>query len=890
MVTRTSQEAQFNVGNPVQVTGTRTGYVAPDVAKYAESSSVDTPRIGPSSTDRVLGAILSVTGKLAEQAVQVSREEAYLAGSAAAISGKAESELNSNIFTKNWSTAGFRDTAGRMKAADIDADIQQSMVAMREQSPEEFQTYLAGKRKELMGSFEGMSRQQRGAMFQQAMLSDRSYIKKHAAEHYKFIIETENKSVRASIYTANANMNTAKMESPNGSAVEVYNAAVDSAYGVANASILNNPKLPTDTKAKLIGEFAQSALQSDNYALFLKMQNTGVALPDGRTAPMLSMLTQEDQNQLSGMYRESLKRTEGLRNLQYNGELVQMQASWESSSTPPQSEKSVLQFLEEGVRTGALSEGTYRSTYENFLKQMEKKTTSGALANAFVTGDQQAMLALGKTRTEGLKAWITTNAPRMTQAQIVDQLFVIGSTTQQEEAFKEVGYILAPAFAQLGNRDTMDPQAAAGIAQTLQRLDAAEQNGMQGAYASFLSAFSPEVQSKIGYIRDNLKMRADPVSAITSATARVLDESKMDPAMRTAIAQAKAGDVVKAVQDIQPRDLWDTAILGVKSVVSKDAAALLDLTVRQRWGESSLSSNSMLQQSRLEYSKALDAISKRNPSMNINEVRSLALADVKGRTLNMEWGPLVVPQGSTPQAYFGTDRSTPNDRIASAITEYLKPAAGNRVNFTFGVSGELVVQEMNQDGQAVKAAFLLDPKQIPKLVQAQQMKLNGNYQQNFGAGKVVQVGGVDMRYNGDNSANVENPSMVQFRDSLVSLGALDSISTGPIDAKVPKAVSDAARNQAFLEVSNDAAKIAKRVMTSTRLQSSAALQFFGALAYQAGADLTKRPPYKSLLGAIAARDSQAAVTALHGTPAYIAADEGARKFYDEQLQNTLKGN
>lgn len=888
MVTRTSQDVQFNQGGRTQVAGTQSGYVAPDVQQFMTTQAVETPRIGPSSTDRVLSSLLQVTGKLADQAVQVSREEAYLAGAAQASTIKSESELQTNIATSDWTTAGYRDTVGRLKAASIEAEIAEDMPQQREKSPEEFATYLAGKRNDLMGSLEGMSLQQRKAMFQQTLLNERAAIKKHGAEHYKFILETENKSIRSAIYAANTNMNTAKLESPNGSAVEVYNAAVDAAYGTANSSIVNNPKLPPQAKAKLLEEFAAAALDSDNYALFLKMQNTNTALPDGTQAPMLSMVLPEDQIKLSGMYRESLKRTEGLRNMQYQGDMAKMLADWENPTTPLQSEKDVLRFLETGIRNKVITDEKYRETLQQYYKLSEKKATQGSLANAFAVGDQRTMLALGKTRTEGLKAFVEANAARMTQPQLVDQLFTVGVNTQQEEAFKEVGYILAPAFAQLGNRETMSPDAAAGVAQTLQRLDAAEQAGLQGAYASFLSAFQPEVQTKIGYIREQLKARVDPVTAITTATARVLEEAKMEPAMRAALAQTKANDRVKAVQDIQPRDLWDTAVLGVKSLFSADAAAKLDLTVRQKWGESSLSANNMMQQARLEYSKALDQIASRSPGLGPEELKSAALADVKARTINLAWGPLVVPQGFTPQSYFGTERSTPNDRIASALTEYLKPAPGNRATFTIGVNGQLAVQEMNADGVPVKAGMLVNPKEVAKLVGLQQDKLNSAYQQNFGAGVSRPTTGGVVRYNGDNTANVDNPLMRQFRDDLADLGALDSISSTKLDPKAPKATVDAARQAAYVVTTNDAAKLAKRFMAGTQNQSDAAFKFFGALSYQGGTDVSKSAEYRPLLLSIQRRNLGEAEVNLHSTKAYKDADVKAKQYYDTQLKLMMR--
>jgi hypothetical protein len=69
-------------------------------------------------------------------------------------------------------------------------------------------------------------------MFASTMLNERAAIKKHGAEHYNFMIETESKAVQTGWKGHVQKMDTSKVESPDGSAVKVYGAAIDAGFGI----------------------------------------------------------------------------------------------------------------------------------------------------------------------------------------------------------------------------------------------------------------------------------------------------------------------------------------------------------------------------------------------------------------------------------------------------------------------------------------------------------------------------------------------------------------------------------------------------------------------------------------------------------------------------------
>lgn len=916
MVQRNSQEAQYNVGGTVQAQQSGEGMKQPDSAKFSTSQSVSAPDVGSSSSERVLQGILGVASKLADQKLQMGKEEAYLSGVAAVGTIKSEAELEANPVTKDWARSGYRDTVGRLAAADNESQIAEDMHNMREKSPEEFSDYLAEKRSALLASFQGMSLDTRKTMFAQQMMSERAAIKKHGAEHYNFVIETEQKSVQAANFAANSAMNTAKVAGPNGDASEVYGSAVDAAFTTGYSSIVLNPKLPPAAKAKLVTELASAALDSDNQAMFLKMQQTKVTLPDGSSAPMITLATPEDQLKLSGMYRESLKRTEPFRSSKYMAQQAGMQADWDNPNTPLQSEPEVLAFRDDGLRRGYMNADQGRTFLNDYYRASAKKAATGTLASAYGAGDQQTYLQLGKTSDEALDAWVGVMGKTLPMPDLVVKLLTIGNTTGQENAFRKVGQLMAPAFAQLGNRSDIDPANAASIAGVLQLLDSSERAGQQGAFSQFLSAMSTENQSKITYMRDELRKGSDPVTAIAKSTALVLEESKLTPAMRAELSQSKAKDIKAVVDEITPRGMWDSTVLGIKSLLptkgGEAATAQLALRPYEGWFENPDRVNEVMATGKLELLKKMQSLSQLNPSMSPDSLQRMALADLKVRTVPTDWGPLVVPDKFTPQQYFGVPTSTPNDRIGAAIKEYVHAGPDSRMAFSIGVGGELFATELNAKGSRVRS-YSIDPKAVAPLVQKQQDKFAAQYQEDYAGGVTRTVGNLTVQFNGANTANVENSWMKQYRIDLVNHESIRDVPYEDASGKVVDGkkvqtvgvgvsshnpnypqpgpdgkVTQAQINASFMKASNDAAVAANYAMLSARVNSEPAFRLFASLSYQSGTGFAKMESYSKMMAAIRERNAPVAAAALVQSPAYQMSHETRRKFYAKQLEDLLK--
>lgn len=912
MVQRTSQELSINSGT-VGVQQSGAGNATPDFNKFATNEVFDAPTPAEQGIgSRILASVMSAGDKLAGQKISMDRKDAYLDGMAKAGTIQSEAELNASPLMRDWQVAGYRDTMGRVAAADTEASIAADMVKNRELSPEKFADYLAQKRNELMPQWEGMTQQTRQAMFSQQLLNERAWIKKQQVEHYKFGVETETRSIKAAVSASLGSLDAAKDDAGS------YATQSDATFGVVYSSIVANPKLPIAMKGKLIGEMATYALENDHQQLYQMIHNKAVPMPDGKEHPMSDLLGWDEDVALSKANRESMQRTEVFRNADWGDRKAKMEADWENPNTPLMPIGQVEALAQDGMQRKTMNLDQYAAFKKTYYEKAEKKVVQGTLANAYVAGDQNAYLHLGKTSDEALSAYVDVLGRKMQLPQVVDNLLTIGGTTGQGNAYKKVGQLMAPAFAQIGNSDKIDPANAVAVSGVLQRIDKAEKDGKSGAFSQFLSAFDPEVQSKITLMRDNLAKGNDPTTAIAAATAQVLEDSKLTPAVRAELAAAKSKEIVKALDDVTPRGWLDTGWLYAKSFIGTqrsraNASAELATTPYHSWLENEDRVNEVAASTKFQLAQSMDEIAKANPHMATDSVVHMAKADVANRTVPTDWGPLTVPKGFTPQRYFGVGQDVGNERIASALAEFIKPSTdGGRMAFRIGVNGELMYQELNAKGRPAAPAHTIDPKSIAPMVQAQRDRIAESFKLDHGEGVTVKQNGISVNFNGDNTANVDNGWMRRVRQDLVGHEGIrdsvykdangnDTIGVGslvkpgadgqPANIKVGPdgKVTPAQISETFVRESDRAAQTATRIMGGTGLKSEAAFKLYTSLAYQSGNGFSKLKSYEPLMRAIVSKDPNAAMSALKASPAYRSSQPERQQYYASNLIAAMKG-
>lgn len=875
MVDRASSEVEFKGGRGVQVRGTNIGNARVDLAKYSVTNELAAPINPNHSSDALLGTILKGVGQLAEVGMRRSMEEAYLDGAAKAGTIKSEEELESDPLTRAWRTAGYRDTMGRVALAEKEARLAADMPKLREQTPDKFNEYLTARRAELMPQLEGMSTQQRQATFQNLLLNDRAAIKKHAVEHAQFQIETETRSIQAAGRVSVAALDRAKADAG------AYRAATDSTFGMAYSAIVQNPKLNGTLRAKMLEELASYALASDHQDLYRMINEEPVDLPDGSKGPMAMLLTWDDSVKLSKQFRESRARTEAFRAKDYVVNQARMQADWDNPDTPLMPEKDVLAFADEGVQRGLMSADQYKSFMQDYYNASAKKAVQGPLAAAWAAGDTATLISLNKTDEEGFEAYMATMGRKMKPAELVGNLATIGIVQGRPTALKEMGKLMAPALAQLSTSETADPANAAMLAQTIRTLDAAEKAGKAGVYEAVMSTYPAEMQSKLMSIREGMRLGLSPEVAIGQANHRALEEAKLTPQQREAIAANNAKEDVELLNSLEPKSFLGMLGLRARSIFSTDAGNQYTITARSGWAENEERVAEVNANMKFQVAQELNLLSRTHPFMSADARKTAALAAVAGRTVETVSGPFVIPRGQTLQSFFGVPGSTGQQRVGAALDEFVKPGDGNRIVFTVGTHNQLMFRELGAKGQLIRDG-VIDPRQVAPMVAAQQEREAAQFRVNHGVGKTHN----GFTYNGDNSVGMSNSVMLKIRDMLTEAPAINTSFANP-EKLTPQA--RATVNEYFKVQTDMAVKASQLPMRTTGRNSVEALALFAELNVLTDNKFTQQREYRDLLQALKGNDSAAALKAMADTALWKKTSEAHRSRYTALINKIIKG-
>ncbi len=876
MVARTSQAVQFQGGSGVALDGARGGYARGDVERNRTSSDRAGIDTNESSTTRLLGSIVGEGLKLVNQAIEINKTEAYLTGAAKAGQIASEDELEGDIFTRDYQRAGYRDTMGRVAIAENEARIMRDMPAMREKSPEEFNSYLAERRAELMGSLEGMSRQQRSGAFQNMLMNDRAAIKTHQSEHMKFQVETENRSVQAAVKIKHTAMDKAKVKDD----AATYQAATDAAFSTYQSAIVQNPKLSAKNKSALLVEAMSAALESDHQGLYTLMKEAEIPLADGVSGTMASLIPFEDAVKLSKAYRGSLEHTEAQRSFGFTLEVARMRADWDDPSKPLMPEAQVRAQVEEGVRRGFYKMEKVDGIMQDYYKASAKKAVQGPLAAAWASGDQDKIGRLGKTDEEGLEAWLNTVGTTMNPAERVASLTTIGLVQGRPAALKQLGREIAPGLAQLGMTENLDMGNAQALASTLLMLDKTEKSvGMSGATAALMSSYPQEMQDKLMSYREFLRLGHSPDVAVTMMMKYLEANSKMDPQTRAAMGVSHGKDNADIIGSMEPRSLLDTLGLGLKSIVSKGAGDRLATSVRSSWFENPERVAEVGADMKYAMAEELRILSLTHPMASKEARQSMATAQLIGRTVETSSGPLMIPRGTSLQSFFGVPTSTGAQRVGAAIDEAVAPADGNRLAYSVQ-NGKIAFREFGKDGQLIRSGHI-DPKQVAPMVSMQQDRESEQFRVVHGGGRTLS----GVTFNGDNTSGLDNVHVFNTRQSLLQSGAAIKVNMKSM-SKEQKAVVD----KQFMLMTDKAVSAARLPMKTTGKTGQAALTFFTELALISDNKFTSDKQYRPLLQAMVGTDPAPALTALYQTPAYKNAEPQVQARFTAAINSILKGN
>lgn len=879
----------------------------PDVNKFKNNDTINPPQ--PSFLDGLVDAFLPAAKTLAANAVSASREEAYLNGQSAAAGGLAQDTVNSNILTKDWATAGYSDTKGRLAQADAEAQTATDMDKLKEQSPEQFQQYLANRRTQLLPSLEGMSLDARKSFLAQQLTSDRAAIVKQAGEHQKFIIDQIGTAVSTDMGVRIDAMDQAKTDPA------AYLSAADSAYVGVYGNIWNNPNLPKTNKLQLTEQAATLALARDNPVLYEKMRDT--KLP-GSDSTMLDQLPFDSQVKLAASYKTALADTATMRLSQQATQMGLMQADFDNPLKPPMSYADFKAATDQWTQQGLIkSPDQITSLTKQWADGNEKKMASGALASNYASGNVQGIFAAGKQESDGYTAFIQTNARNgVSVADTTAQLLQIGVNTGQQSAFKGVGELTRSAVTMIGSGAQIDPSQLQMLNTVLSTLDTAQNKGNTGAMSAYLSSFSDSDRAKIMTYREELQRTGNPTIAASNAADTMAKSSQLSDADRNVLAAQHAqGD--KAILDtITPKGLWGTLTDKLPDILrSNDAINTSKISASKSWFENPDRVDQAMAQSKTAMMEELNYISRSSPYASDDSRKRLALAAVADRTVPLADGPLVIPHlpsGTTMQDYFGVNSNIRPDTIAAAINDLHPAANGNRTVYKIDGQSRLQWQELGSDGQFIQGGSV-DPKTVAPAVQEKQDAITDRFNATDGAGLTRKdASGAQVQYNGNNTVGANNADMLDFRSALVKHEGVrdtpyDDASGKVVNGKTvqtvgvgvsstndnfPKTQADgkvaqADINNSFMQASDQAAKAGRVMQQGTGLSNSNAFKLFSELAYQSGSGFAGNN--KDYMQAIRERNTGAALTALKDSTAYKMAHQERKDYYERMTQLAITG-
>ena len=916
MVQRQSGEVNFSTRSAQGVSQSAPGFVSPD------TNYTSTQTIGGDDIARLLTGLLGVVGNIAQQGFDRSLQEAYLKGATQVGRIASEDDIESDLLTRQWAVAGFRDTMGKLKLADSEAKLAQDMLTLREQSPADMESYLNERRPELSAAASGMSFEERQNTIGKIMLNDRAAMATHNVEHKKFIIEQENVAIATEVATSIGNLNRARIS---GDTV-AYAASRDAAAGVLYTNILANGRLPNAVKQKLAKEFLDNALATDNVDLYEHLTNNKLPDPEaeGGASSVLSRLPLEEQVALSGKYREALSRNSGLRNVQWTDQLASVKAGI-SSNTFDWSHDKLVNFLDAGQRQGAWSDSERSGVLKSYLEYRYKSDNLDGLALAAVAGDTTGVFRRGKTEAEAIDAIVeTTRRKGLGVGDAVGQLTKAG-LNGFHSAYKKAGELLAPSFRQLTRDDgTVNTDAAALIDKTFLAIESTAEAGRDNSRLQFLSGLPTDVQMRAQDIMYQMKERGSTnvQDAMIQVLQREAREAKLSPADRTAISSQSRAEFLERVNEVGPRGPLDSLWLATKatfgSTNAKTEMALrpFDSIIQLGWRSDARTVENAAGASREALIEEMPNVMRESPYASASSQYDVALARVAARTVDSKYAPVILPQGTDVVRFFGIPESGRHivnlavDRVVEQATASgIKP---DRFEFS-AAQGELVYKTFDEDGVPM-GNFSIDPKEVRVALDSIMSERRKVQDERSGNGVERNVNGVRLQYNGVNTAAVDEDWMLSFRDILIRSEGVDVKVKPDLSGKIGKngkpvmvvGVGITSENEffpklqpdgtvlpddlqnSFLGASNDFASKGAAITRRVGLDSKEAFLLASELAYQAGAGHIEVPEYQRMYARLLSKDKGAAIAEFRKTRVYEVSGESRRRHYESLINKIAR--
>ena len=908
MVQRTYNAPQFQVQD-------RRTIEQRDVAQ-ADTRVAPPIQVGDESwRDKLLQDLTSTGAQVLNKMADVEYSNLYLEGQAAAGQIESEDELQGNPLTRDWKLAGYRDTMGKLSLADMEAQAAVDMRTLREKSPEAMHRYLSERRAKFTPAMSSMSREARATAAGQLLMQDRAAIKTHVSEHTKFIIEKKSQAITTQFDTSMRGLQAAQMQSALGEITPAaYGEQIRNVASTIYGSIMLDPSLPKDVQKQLLFESAQRALAEDAIPLFDFLSNNEFPDGEGGKSTLLSRLEGKERVTLSNQYRESMARTSAQRGMVRLQQVADLESQIDNDAYTG-SVDDLNGVLQPMVLNRTLTGEKYQGIVNKFLDKQYKKGTGTALGAAFANGDINRIYSMGKSLKDAEDAF--EGQLNLLKASPEQRLTAWLNAGQQgmPTAFKKAGEQMGVALRQMRQPDgTVLPQHLKTFQTINEAITTAEGNGQANARVQLLSGLAEEDRVLAERVFAYRNGGDSYEVAMQKAKDTETKEAGLSPSVRAAQASTVAGEVTKAIGEMEPVGLLEMAWTGFKSLIPGTGVDPNEVALRPKtyasgesfWGKLDRNFDDQNPQVRhyadrvqQELRAEASALMLLSPGAKSSELVNAAKAGVMARTISTLHGPVILPRNAKFEQVFGVPLAM-QSKMGEAINA-LTPGTkiGSRQELTFLDNGSIIAQEYAKDGERVPPRIIEKSAILDSLRKIQGSELK-KADEVIGRGKTVESDGVKLNYSGRNSAGVEYDWMFDYRTNLVNHEGVRGVAyedlSGNKDKKgnkirtvgvgvsshnphFPKEVGpggrvpDHAIQRSFLDASNDAAEAGARTARDVGVFNKAGFMLMSELAYQSGtAFLTQQnrtgERYVEFVNALRSKDVAKAQEAFKRTAAW----------------------
>lgn len=899
MATRGSQP--FELGSPgtVQI---NTNLQGPSPRQTAQEHFKVQADAG--ATDAVLNQLFGAVQQVAGKAWDVETQQAYLDGVAASSMGKTVEDLNTPALTKDWSTAGFKDTQTRLKQTSAESRFLSDLKQLRTEGDEgKVLEYLRNSRTTVLDGSDGMSGAGQRALLEKQMAFEQGAIKSWARARYEYIGEVESSAIQQQATVVFSGLRGA-LESGNVPEIEAHRAKF---LSLATSDILNNPRIDDAQRQSLIKDLADRGMQANDPALYERMAST--VLSNGKT--ILGMLPAKDQIELSAKQNQVLQATEQQRMINWGDADGAFTATIQSEHDAPPDRATYVRHLDIGTNAGSLKLEQRSSKWAAYLKAVERWSGKANLDIIYRTGNKEALYQSGKSEEEALKEFVASNAKLgKTEMQTVEDLVKIGTDHGWKTAIKEAGARVVPLMNAFSNADgtpnVMNTQQFRKFNDMISGLEKESKSGI----VSDIMAGMPDPQRAIflGMRRAMAEGRSD-VDVINSVAERKRMDQTLSPAARAAEAARNGKDTVEMALDFNPMTVMQELSYGLRKFTGIGSTTELAMNPKGFFRDRE-ATESYTSRTRAEFKLSADAVNAEHPSYSKDEAKAAAIADIKGRLLDTPHGPVYLPKGTDARAYFSAPASASMTQIADSLGKLTKPTVSGADSYVY-TSGTKVTVVEYKEGRAVSTRTL-DSDRVGASIREDNAKLNVQRDQHFGSGVDMAVGRNKIQFNGDNTATLDASTMFAFRKNLVqNEGVITTVKEGvstdgkpvltigagvsnrntfwPKGLKAGDTASQAVINSSFFDASNEAAKIGVNVARATGINSKESILLFSEMAYQGGSAIGTGKQYIPMIQSMKSGNVEEAIKAFTSTPVYMDAGAARRQHYKDLIIKAMKG-